>query len=158
MELLKKHNLLANAGADSDQGRFYPFGAPMVHLLGDTRSRANWGARNSSYIERDSAVRLQGYDDHARVVEVPDPRTGKPAYTIRRDFRELLPLLRHRYEPQHPDVTKVMNRERDVRTSIDSRLQMRSAQILQTHLQRLNKLKGAVVVMDAATGRLARRG
>ena len=51
-------------------------------------------------------------------------------------------------------MTKVMNRERDVRTSIDSRLQMRSAQILQTHLQRLNKLKGAVVVMDAATGDL----
>ena len=78
MELLKKHNLLANAGADSDQGRFYPFGAPMVHLLGDTRSRANWGARNSSYIERDSAVRLQGYDDHARVVEVPDPARANP--------------------------------------------------------------------------------
>ena len=75
--------------SDPEDARHYPFGAPMVHLLGDTRSRANWGARNSSYVERDAAVRLQGYDDRARVVEVPDPRTGKPTYTIRRDFREL---------------------------------------------------------------------
>ena len=153
-EVLKKAKLVVNPEADLDEGRHYPFGGPMVHLLGDTRTRANWGARNSSYIERDSAVRLQGYDDHARVVEVRDPRTGKPTYTIRRDYRELLPLLRHRHEPQHPEVSKVMNRERDVRTSIDSRLQIRTAQILQTHLQRLRKLKGAVVVMDAASGDL----
>ena len=89
-----------------------------------SRSRANWGARNTSYVERDSAVRLHGYDDRARVVEVPDPRTGKPTYTIRYDYRELVPLLRHRYEPEHPEVAKVMNRQRDVRMSIDSRLQV----------------------------------
>ena len=154
IEVLKKHNLAQNANVDVDDNRYYPFGAQMVHLLGDTRSRANWGARNSSYIERDSAVRLQGYDDRARVVEVPDPRTGKPTYTVRRDFRELLPLLRHRYQPEHPEVAKVMNRERDVRISIDSQLQMRTAQILQTHLQRLKKPKGALVVMDASTGEL----
>jgi cell division protein FtsW (lipid II flippase) len=152
IEVLKQHNLAQNI--DPDDARHYPFGAQMVHLLGDTRSRANWGARNSSYVERDAAVRLQGYDDRARVIEVPDPRTGKPTYTIRRDFRELLPLLRHRYEPGHPDVVKVMNRERDVHMSIDSRLQIKAAQILQTHLQRLKKPKGAVVVMDAGTGDL----
>jgi cell division protein FtsW (lipid II flippase) len=94
-EILKQHSLAQNI--DPDDNRHYPFGAYMVHLLGDTRTRANWGARNSSYVERDSAVRLQGYDDRARVVEVPDPRTGKPTYTVRHDYRELLPLLRHRY-------------------------------------------------------------
>ena len=62
--------------------------------------------------------------------------------------------LRHRYEPEHPDVVKVMNRERDVQMSIDSRLQVKAAQILQTHLQQLKKQKGAVVVMDADTGDL----
>ncbi|HYP05060.1 MAG TPA: FtsW/RodA/SpoVE family cell cycle protein [Bryobacteraceae bacterium] len=142
------------AATGEDDTRQYPFGGPMVHLLGDIRTRANWGARNSSYIERDSAVRLQGFDDRARVVEVQDPQTGKPTYTIRRDFRELMPLLRHRQEPQHPDVLKVMNRKRDVQTSIDSRLQMKAAQILQTHLLRLRKPKGAVVVMDAENGDL----
>jgi cell division protein FtsI/penicillin-binding protein 2 len=105
-------------------------------------------------VERDSAVRLQGYDDRARVVEVPDPRTGKPTYTVRHDYRELLPLLRHRYEPEHPDVAKVMNRKRDVQMSIDSRLQVKAAQILRSHLQKLRKQKGAVVVMDPDTGDL----
>ncbi|HBY64571.1 MAG TPA: hypothetical protein DEH78_32530, partial [Solibacterales bacterium] len=56
-----------------DDGRFYPLGAHTVHLLGDLRSRANWGARNSSLAERDYAVTLQGYDDRASVVEVKDP-------------------------------------------------------------------------------------
>ena len=151
-EILKQHDLAQNI--DPDDNRHYPFGAYMVHLLGDTRTRANWGARNSSYVERDSAVRLQGYDDRARVVEVPDPRTGKPTYTVRHDYRELLPLLRHRYEPEHPDVVKVMNRKRDVQMSIDSRLQVKAAQILQAHLQKLRKQKGAVVVMDPDTGDL----
>jgi cell division protein FtsI/penicillin-binding protein 2 len=47
-----------------------------------------------------------------------------------------------------------MTRERDVHLSIDSRLQVKASQILQTHLQRLKKQKGAVVVMDADTGDL----
>ena len=65
-------------------------------------------------------------------------RANRPI-PIRHDYRELLPLLRHRYEPEHPDVVKVMNRERDVQMSIDSRLQVKAAQILQTHLQKLQK-------------------
>jgi cell division protein FtsW (lipid II flippase) len=134
--------------------RHYPLGAPVVHLLGDLRSRANWGARNSSLIERDAMVRLQGYNDRATVVEVADPRTGKPAYTVRYDFRELVPLLRHRRQPDHPEVLKVMNRERDVRTSVDSRLQLRTARILQARLQKLGRQKGAAVVIDPETGDL----
>jgi cell division protein FtsW (lipid II flippase) len=134
--------------------RHYPLGAPSVHLLGDLRSRANWGARNSSLIERDAMIRLQGYNDRATVVEVPNPRTGKPTYTVRYDFRELVPLLRHKHQPDHPDVVKVTNRERDVRTSIDARLQLRAARILQGRLQKLGREKGAAVVLDSATGDL----
>jgi cell division protein FtsI/penicillin-binding protein 2 len=134
--------------------RHYPLGALTVHLLGDVRSRANWGARNSSLIERDSMVRLQGYNDRARVVEVPHPATGKPAYAVRHDFRELLPLLRHRHEPDHPAVRKVMDRKRDVQTSIDARLQVRTARILEAGLKKLNRLKGAAVVLDVANGDL----
>jgi peptidoglycan glycosyltransferase len=99
-------------------------------------------------------VRLQGYNDRATVVQVPDPRTGKPTYTIRHDFRELVPLLRHKQEPDHPDVLKIMNRERDIRSSIDARLQVRAARILQSRLQKLGRQKGAAVVIDAATGDL----
>jgi hypothetical protein len=134
--------------------RHYPLGAPAVHLLGDLRSRANWGARNSSLLERDAMIRLQGYNDRATVIEVKDPRTGKPTYTVRYDLRELVPLLRHRQQPDHPDVLKVLNRERDVRTSFDARLQLRTARILQSRLQKLGRLKGAAVVIDSQTGDL----
>jgi cell division protein FtsW (lipid II flippase) len=84
--------------------RHYPLGASAVHILGDLRSRANWGARNSSLIERDAMIRLQGYNDRATVIEVADPRTGRPTYTVRHDFRELVPLLRHKQQPDHPEV------------------------------------------------------
>jgi cell division protein FtsI/penicillin-binding protein 2/cell division protein FtsW (lipid II flippase) len=134
--------------------RYYPLGGVAFHLLGDLRTRANWSAKNSSLQERDSMVRLQGYDDHSRVVEVGDLQTGKPTYTIRHDYRELVPLLRHRHEPEDESVKRVMNRQRDVKMSIDARLQVRAARILQEHLERLKKQKGAVVVMDSDTGEL----
>ena len=38
---------------------------------------------------------------------------------IRYDYRELVPLLRYRYEPQNPAVRLVLDRPRDVRMSID---------------------------------------
>jgi cell division protein FtsI/penicillin-binding protein 2 len=97
-------------------------------------------------------VRLQGYNDRARVVEVEHPVTGKPTYTIRHDYRELVPLLRHRYEPDHPDVLKVMNRKRDVQTSIDARLQLRAARILEAGLKKVRRQKGALVVIDPESG------
>lgn len=158
-KLIEEHrDALIRAGGtpayDPLDVRHYPLGAVTVHLLGDLRSRTNWGARNSSLIERDSMVRLQGYNDRARVVEVEHPATGKPTYTIRHDYRELVPLLRHRYEPDHPDVLKVMNRKRDVETSIDARLQMRAARILEAGLKRLGRQKGALVVIDPSSGDL----
>jgi cell division protein FtsI/penicillin-binding protein 2 len=138
---------------DRRQRRFYPLGPAAYHLLGDLRTRANWGARNSSLAERDSAVRLQGYDDRARVVEVRD-RTGATAYTIRYDFRELLPLLRHRWEPDNADVKRVLTRERDLRMSLDARLQLAAFEILARHLKQLGRDGGALVAMDAETGDL----
>jgi cell division protein FtsW (lipid II flippase) len=142
------------SSVDLSDSRYYPLGAVTVHLLGDLRTRTNWGARNSSLIERDSMVRLQGYNDRARTVEVRTPGTPKPTYTVRHDYRELVPLLRHRQEPNHPDVLKVINRERDVQTSIDARLQLQTARILEAGLKRLHKEKGAAVVMDPVSGDL----
>ncbi len=137
-----------------NDSRYYPLGAWTVHLLGDLRSRANWGARNSSLIERDSIIRLQGYNDRAHTVEVKHPGTGQPTYTVRHDYRELVPLLRHRLEPESPEVRKVMDRKRDVQTTIDARLQVRTAQALQAGLKRVGRVAGAAVVLDPATGDL----
>ncbi len=146
-------------GIDIDQAcnradaRFYPFGAITFHLLGDVRTRANWSAPNASLVERDSAVRLQGYDDRAHVVEVKDTQ-GKPFYTIRYDYRELLPLLRHRWEPNDPAVKRIRDRERNVHLSISAALQVKAADILRTHLAAQHLNRGALVVMDPQTGDL----
>jgi cell division protein FtsW (lipid II flippase) len=159
-EVAKNRDAYAKAGITIPteqpplETRFYPLGARAVHLLGDLRSRANWGARNSSYAERDFSVALQGYDDRATVVTVPDPRTGKPTYTVRYDFRELVPLLRHRYEPNNPVVRKIRDRDRTLHMSIDARLQVKAADLLEAQLKKLRKTKGSVVVLDPASGDL----
>jgi cell division protein FtsW (lipid II flippase) len=139
---------------DRNDRRLYPLGPAAYHLLGDLRTRADWGARNTSLAERDSGVRLQGYDDRARPVEVVDPRTGATTWTVRYDYRELLPLLRHRWEPDHPEVKRVMSRDRDVRISIDARLQLAASGILARHLKQQGKERGALVAIDAETGDL----
>ncbi|MBV8902394.1 MAG: hypothetical protein JOZ22_02065 [Acidobacteriia bacterium] len=123
-------------------------------LLGDVRTRARWGATNASFVERDLARRLRGYDDRPTLVEVRSPKTGRMDRVIRYDYREILPLVRHRYEPDNPEVRRVLDRPRDVRMSLDARLQLRTASILRDALQKAGRDKGAAVVMDAVSGDL----
>src|SRR5205823_1341871 len=73
----------------SSAARCYPLGGRAFHVLGDARSRLNWGASNSSYVERDAEAALRGFDDHATVVQTTDA-VGRPMSTIRRDYRELV--------------------------------------------------------------------
>ncbi|MEW6208947.1 MAG: FtsW/RodA/SpoVE family cell cycle protein [Acidobacteriota bacterium] len=137
-----------------EDSRHYPFGGLIFHLLGDARARTNWAARNTSFTERDSNARLQGYDDRAEVVEVKDPRTGEATnVAIKRDYSELIPLLRHRHDTDNEEVKRIMDRNRDVRMSIDIRLQKRVAEIMEKYV-RLGSRKGAAVVMDVETGDL----
>jgi cell division protein FtsI/penicillin-binding protein 2 len=124
--------------------RQYPLGGPMFYLLGDVRTRLKQGASNTAFQESASRVRLQGYDD---VAELEDGR-------VKRDYREIIPLLRHRYEPDNPAVKEILERPRDVRMSISAALQMRASAILERHLAKLGKQKGAIVVMDPSNGDL----
>jgi len=133
--------------------RYYPFGGLMFDLLGDLRTRLRWGASNTAFVERDEARRLRGYDDRPTLVEVKGPK-GQVTRVIRYDYRELVPLLRHRYEPDNPEVRRVLDRKRDVRMSIDARLEVQVAAILRNQLKAAGKDKGAAVVMDPATGDL----
>lgn len=133
--------------------RCYPLGPLTFHLLGDIRTRANWSAPNSSLVERDSAIRLQGYDDRGRVVAVRNT-DGKPFLTIRYDYRELLPLLRHRWEPDNVAVKRIRDRQRNVHLSISAALQVKAAQILKSHLAAQHLDRGSIVVMDPETGDL----
>jgi hypothetical protein len=158
---LEKHRADYQAlGIDLDracpraEARHYPFGGLMFDLLGDLRTRTRWGASNTSFVERDAARRLRGYDDRPALVEVKNPSTGKMDRVLRYDYRELVPLLRHRREPNHPEVRRVLDRPRDVRMSIDARLEVKVAEILRNQLKQAGLTKGAAVVMDPATGDL----
>ena len=115
---------LATNCATAPGERCYPAGAALFHVLGDLNTRANWGAKNSSYVERDADTVLRGFDTHA----------------------SLIPLVRHRWEPTHPDVKALLARSRDVRLTIDARLQQAAGKILE------RAGTGAVVVLDSETG------
>ncbi len=134
------------------RGRYYPLGAPAFYLLGDVRTRLKQGATNTAFQENTSRIRLQGYDDVAEIEESSDPETGQITVRIKRDYRALIPLLRHRYEPDKPAVKEFLSRPRDVHMSVNAALQMRAAEILSRHLVTLGKQKGALVVMDPSTG------
>ena len=136
------------------ESRHYPFEGLTFHLLGDLRTRIRWGAGNTSFVERDSATRLRGYDDRPTLVDVENPKTGKMERVVRYDLRELVPLLRHRYDPDNPAVRRVLDRKRDVRMSLDARLQVRAGQILKSALQKAGQDKGSMVALDPATGEL----
>ncbi|MBV9506718.1 MAG: FtsW/RodA/SpoVE family cell cycle protein [Acidobacteriia bacterium] len=136
------------------ESRHYPFGGLFFDLLGDLRTRTRWGASNTSFVERDLAHRLRGYDDRPSLINVRNPKTGAMERVVRYDYRELVPLLRHRYQPDNPEVRRVLDRPRDVRMSLDARLQVRAAEILRDAVEKASRDKGAAVVMDPATGDL----
>ncbi len=158
-ELTKHKDTFAHLGINLDEacppretGRCYPFGGSLFHVVGDWNTQRNWAASNTSFVERDTDRDLRGYDDGAKVVEIRNARTGVAQATIRRDYRALVPLVRHRYQPDHPDVVALRQGVRDVMTTIDVRLQLRVARALERHIRENRYSRGAIVVMDPANG------
>jgi hypothetical protein len=115
--------------------RCYPLGGRAFHLLGDERTRVNWSAPKTSYVERDSENRLRGFDDRAATTQTRDT-SGRAMWTIRRDYRDLVPLLRHRYEPDHPAVVALHRQAHDVRLTIDAGLQLRVTSIVASYARK----------------------
>jgi len=126
----EKLGVSIDAACSRLDNRHYPFGPVTAHVLGDLRTGDNFHATNSSLIEHDSNVRLQGFTD----------------------YRELAPLIRYRHQPGNPEIAQLMARDRTVKTSIDIRLQMRVANALEARLAKAHKEKGAAIVMDPRTG------
>ena len=112
------------------ENRHYPFGPATVHLIGDLRTGENFHASNSSLIEHDSNAKLQGFTDS----------------------RELAPLVRYRHDPTNRDLQRLRARDRDVRSTIDIRLQMRAAEILRKHLAAAHRENGALAILSPQTG------
>jgi cell division protein FtsI/penicillin-binding protein 2 len=148
----KKRGLEVSGCNQADE-RCYPLGAAGFHLLGDVTTRLNWGAGNTSYVERDLQDRMRGFDDHAAVVSVKDA-AGRSVPTIRRDYRALLPLLRHRHQPGHRAVKGFLAGTRDVTLTIDAPFQVRVARILEKFASRTSTGRAAAVVIDPDTGDL----
>jgi cell division protein FtsI/penicillin-binding protein 2/cell division protein FtsW (lipid II flippase) len=134
-ELEKRRADYQKLGIDIDtasprlDSRLYPFGPATIHFLGDLRTGENFHATNASLVEHDSNARLQGYKDYA----------------------DLAPVVRYRHQKTNPQLVALMNRDRDVHTTIDIRLQLKIEDILRNQLQAAGK-KGAMVVMNPANG------
>jgi len=131
--------------------RCYPLGGAAFHLLGDARTRANWTAANSSYVERDAESALRGFDDHAEIVRTTDA-AGRSMLTIRRDYRDIVPALRHRYDPANPALAR-FQQPHDMHLTIDAALQLRVAAIVAAYAGK-NAGKAAAVVLDPDSGEL----
>jgi cell division protein FtsW (lipid II flippase) len=132
--------------------RCYPLGGKAFHLLGDARTRVNWSAPNTSYVERDAEDRLRGFDDHAVTVRTTDV-AGRPMLTLRRDYRELVPALRQRHDPNSTALVRLRSQPRDVRLTIDASLQLRVAAIVASYAGKAAG-RAAAVVIDPDTGDL----
>jgi len=132
--------------------RCYPLGGRAFHLLGDERTRVNWSAANTSYVERDSENRLRGFDDRAMTMQTSDA-SGRLMWTTRKDYRELVPLLRHRHEPDHPAVVALRRQSNDVRLTIDAGFQLRVASIVASYAKK-SAGKAAAIVLDPDSGEL----
>ena len=136
-----------------EASRYYPFGGVLFHLLGDASTEANWRASNTSYVERDSEPHLRGFNDSPRIETLTTPE-GEVFEVERHDYSGLVPLLRHEHRPNHPEVKRILEKNRDLHTSIDARLQLAVAEVLRAEILSTGKSKGAAVVMDPANGDL----
>lgn len=141
---------IASVCADAS-ARCYPLGGRAFHVLGDAGARTNWSASNTSFVERDSESRLRGFDDHQTIVRIDDD-SGVRA--VRRDYRDILPVLRQRRRPDHPAVETMLARPRDVRVTLDARLQVVVAAILARHASSSGSGQAAAIVLDPGTGDL----
>ncbi|HWR54179.1 MAG TPA: FtsW/RodA/SpoVE family cell cycle protein [Bryobacteraceae bacterium] len=137
-----------------DDSRHYPFGPAMFHLLGDLRTRVRWSASNAAFEERVARPRLQGFNDREVLDTVELPRTAKQVRVLRYDYSELVPLLRARMDPSAAAVRKLMDAPRDLRLSVDARLQARLTRAFQEYLRSHGWRTGAVAVIHPATGEL----
>ena len=155
-DLAKHEQALRQLGivksCDDQAARHYPLGGHTYHVLGDARTRVNWAATNTSYEERDHDARLRGFDDREQTVDAIDPRSGRPIKVLKRDYSELIPLWRYRHRPGQRDVRRLYERPRDLRVTIDGRLQARLGQALDRQLQNTGDSRGAIVVMDVESG------
>jgi cell division protein FtsW (lipid II flippase) len=136
--------------------RHYPLKELTFYLLGDLNNRVKWNANQGLYAENRYLSRLRGYDNH------PAPReerftmeNGRDSiYTVvKYDYSALLPFLHG--EPIE-NASKILSQDRDMKLTIDARLQQKTAAIIQTQALKLGLQDRFIsaVVLDAKKGDL----
>jgi cell division protein FtsW (lipid II flippase) len=133
--------------------RCYPLGAAGFHLIGESARQTNWAAPNVAFAERDENATLQGFDDRPRIIQ-PAAARGTTSSVVVRDYHALLPLVRHKGDPSHPDVQRLLQQPRDVTVTIDGPLQSLISRALARHVVAAGATRGAAVVVDVDTGGL----
>jgi peptidoglycan glycosyltransferase len=139
---------------DRSGQRCYPLAGLGFHLIGDATRELNWAAPNASFIEHDFDATLRGFDDRSRTVRVSHPVDGAEILAVRRDYADLLPLVRHKGNPTHPAVTAILARNRDLHVTIDAGLQVEVARALRARVMAAGSTRGAAVVIDPSSGAL----
>jgi cell division protein FtsW (lipid II flippase) len=134
--------------------RCYPLGGLGFHLVGDSDRQLNWAARNTSFVEQDFDAHLKGYDDHAQTVTLTHPRSNQTLTAVRRDYSALLPLIRHKGNPDHDSVRRIAERDRDLHLTVDAGLQVALARAVRDRAIAAGSGRGAAVVVEPATGAL----
>jgi cell division protein FtsW (lipid II flippase) len=145
----RRLGVLAEIGTKS-ASRFYPLEGRTFHLLGDIRTYRNWVATNTAYIEREFESQLRGFD----LSHVPDTQAAgsQPSLPGYHDYRSLVPLLRHRYDPRATVVTNILGRDRRLQLTIDAPLMVRVIDMLRRRLATISPHRGAIVVIDVESG------
>jgi cell division protein FtsI/penicillin-binding protein 2 len=127
----KREELLASPARD----RYREMGIDVEHLQPgrDGRYRPFGGITFHllGSLSREDARMLRGYTDE----------------------RELLPLLRYRYAKEQPEYKEFVERDRNMKLTIDAGLQVAVARILEARLGGQRK-SGAAVVVEPRTGEL----
>lgn len=158
--------------------RCYPFGGKTFHLTGDAVSEKNWAASNTGFIEKDYQNVLRGYNDYAEKINIKvnqkrpirnedgepviNPETNETLiedheidFPIeKKDYKELLPLIHNRYNPVNISANLLKYKNRNIKTSIDIRLQVRLSEILKNEIESQKLKKGAIVVLEPSSGDL----
>jgi cell division protein FtsW (lipid II flippase)/beta-lactamase class D len=140
-------SLGTDTAARPSGGRFYTLGSSAAQLLGHTRGL--WV--DSRAIERSMDATLQGYSKRETVVVVDGVKI------MRRDLSSLVPAFRDRFRQSSGKLHELMEKDKNVRLTLDARLQVAAARALERNLPVINgvaRSKGAGVVLRAQTGEI----
>lgn len=189
-DMLKYMEDYVNVGLDSmevraestrRQSRFYPFGNHLFFMLGDMNTRYLWPINDNNpygyFTESRHEADLRGYNklgvgesqliidtlhtDKHRVSPYMPP-TSLTRTIIRRDYSELIPMLRDGADGQYVKIWNEQSNTRDIYLTLDAALQVKLQQRLQSDLpnilpklgNRFKYVRASVVILDVKDGDL----